>query len=75
MRRITIDNSNVGRVCQIRRMQTTITQREVADETGYSFQTVSAFERGKLRSMDLLIWYMLNIGVTLEDISRCTKSE
>lgn len=75
MRRITVDNSNVGKLCQIRRMCTPITQKEVADETGYTYQTVSAFERGKLRSMDLLIWYMLNLGVTVEDLRRCTKSE
>ena len=75
MRRITKDNSSVGRICQIKRMQTTVTQQEVAEETGYKYQTISAFERGKMRSMDLLIWYMLNIGVTVEDLRRCTKSE
>ena len=75
MRRITKDNSTVGKMCKIRRMQTTVTQREVADETGYSFQTISAFERGKLRSMDLLIWYMLNLGVSVEDVRECTESE
>lgn len=75
MRRITQDNSNVGRLCQIRRMQTTVTQKEVADATGYTYQTVSAFERGKLRSMDLLIWYMLNLGLSVEDLRRCTRSE
>ena len=75
MRRITKDNSDVGKLCQIRRMQTLVTQKDVAVETGYTYQTVSAFERGKLRSMDLLIWYMLNMGVTVEDLRRCTRSE
>lgn len=75
MRRITQDNSEVGRLCKIRRMQTIVTQKEVADETGYTYQTVSAFERGKLRSMDLLIWYLLNMGVTVEDLRRCTRNE
>lgn len=75
MRRITQDNSDVGRLCKIKRMCTNVTQKEVADETGYTYQTISAFERGKLRSMDLLIWYMLNMGVSVEDLRVCTKSE
>ena len=60
----------------MKRMQkTTATQKDVAEETGYTYQTISAFERGKMRSMDLLIWYMLNIGVTVEDLERWLKSE
>lgn len=75
MRRITKAYGGVGRMCQTRRMQSSVNQKEVAETTGYSVQTISAFERGKMRSMDLLIWYMLNLGVTLEDIVRCIKSE
>lgn len=41
------------------------TQREVADEIGYTRQNISLFELGKNPSLDILMWYVRH-GLVLE---------
>lgn len=57
---------NVPRLCQeYRKRILRVTQNRVAQETGYSPETVSAFENGRVNNARLLYWYICN-GLKLE---------
>lgn len=43
------------------------TQKDVADETGFSVGNVSAFETGRNDSTMIFIWYLKH-GMTLEQV-------
>lgn len=59
----------IGKTCKQHRENIGVTQAEVANELGVSFQYVSLFEQGKADSMFFLIWYMKN-GLILKDLIR-----
>lgn len=50
-----------------------VTQSRVAIETGYSPETVSAFECGRVNNAKLLYWYISN-GLKLEVNERAQKT-
>ena len=62
----------LGKICQKFRKELGYLQRDVAKDTGYSVENVSAFERGINDNSLILLWY-LSKGLTYSDIARCIK--
>lgn len=60
-------NKNLGLACQNFRRLKRIEQKQVAEETGYSLESVSAFECGRSNNAAILLWYFYN-GLSIEYI-------
>lgn len=54
----------IGDKCREHRRYLGITQRQVADELGYTSENISSFENGRNDNYRILFWYLAN-GVTL----------
>lgn len=48
----------IGIECKKLRESLNITQKQVADELGYSVKTISAFENGRNNNINILMWYL-----------------
>lgn len=57
----------IGKMCRELRMNKGMLQREVAADTHYSKENISAFENGRNRNTDILMWYIRN-GLDLEKL-------
>lgn len=60
----------IGRNCKKYREKIGYTQRQVADELGYSVENISAFENGRNSNMHIFSWYLkkgMEIEVALYD--------
>lgn len=53
--------------CQMFRMSIGKTQKDVAHDVGCTAQNVSAFETGKINSLSIFVWYILQ-GMDIERI-------
>lgn len=58
----------IGRRCRHARKEYHLTQKDIADRLNMSAQAVSSFERGVMGSMDLLIYYVVYLGVRLDGV-------
>lgn len=59
---------NIGRICKrYRQMVLRKSARAVAIATGYSTQTVYAFEQGRNHNYVFLLWY-LSQGLTIDEL-------
>lgn len=58
----------IGAVCRRARRRRDFTQKQVADMTGYSVENICAFEKGRNSNARLLLWYMLNTGLTINEL-------
>ena len=47
----------VGLMCKTYRRAIGFLQRDVAADTGYSVENISAFERGRNDNLEILLWY------------------
>ena len=50
----------VGQMCKRYRENHGITQKHVAEKTGYSEQNISSFETGRTNNLVLFLWYLDN---------------
>lgn len=64
-----MDNIIIGRICQKYRQEKGYRQKDVAADTGYTVENISAFERGITNNMKIFIWY-LSIGLTYEELKK-----
>lgn len=48
----------LGRKCKRLRKSLSKTQSDVANDTGYSFKSISAFENGRANNAIILLWYI-----------------
>lgn len=48
----------IGKACQCYRKYIGKTQKEVAIDTNYSVENVSAFENGRTNNFRILLWYV-----------------
>lgn len=54
-----MDNKELGRRCKLyRRYKLKATQNDVARDTGYSKNNISAFETGRNNNANILLWYI-----------------
>lgn len=58
----------IGRLCRRARRRRDLTQKQVAECTGYSVENICAFEKGRNSNSRLLIWYLLNTGLTVNEM-------
>ena len=58
---------DVGRRCKQFRVDRGYYQMDVATETGYSVENVSAFETGRNDNARILLWYFAH-GMNYEDL-------
>ena len=56
----------IGTVCQYHRRRLGYRQIDVAGETGYSSENISAFETGRNDNCKILMWYFEH-GLEMED--------
>lgn len=63
---------NVGNACKQYRKLIKALQTDVACDTGYSVETISAFENGRCNNAAVLLWYFYN-GMTTNYIERWKK--
>lgn len=47
----------ISAACQAYRRRVGVTQSRVAVDTGYSVESVSAFENGRINNLMLYLWY------------------
>lgn len=62
-----INLKELGRRCKRFRMSHGYIQMQVAEDTGYSKENVSAFETGRNDNSRILLWYVLH-GLTIDDL-------
>ena len=60
-------NKALGKACQNFRKLKMKEQKDVAADTGYSIENVSAFENGRINNAAILLWYFYN-GLSIEYI-------
>lgn len=58
----------VGKICQECRKEKHKLQQEVAEDTGYSVENISAFENGRNDNLKIFLWYICNTDLTTDDI-------
>lgn len=58
----------IGKACQCYRKKIGKTQREVAEDTHYSVENISAFENGRTNNFRILLWYVAH-GLNVYNIS------
>ena len=52
------DLKMLGRRCKNLRRSLSKTQTDVANETGYTSKSISAFENGRVNNAIILLWYI-----------------
>lgn len=52
------DLKTLGRKCRSLRRSLSKTQSDVANETGYTSKSISAFENGRVNNAIILLWYI-----------------
>lgn len=57
----------VGLMCKTYRRAIGFRQIDVAADTGYSVENISAFERGRNDNLEILLWYFDN-GMTYKHL-------
>lgn len=60
----------IGKLCQEYRKDKGITQKDVAEDLGYTIANISKFEHDKNHNYDILLWYInhgLNINKESEE--------
>lgn len=57
----------IGLVCKLWRIRAGIKAIDVANATGYSSATITAFESGNNNNMYLLLWY-IKLGMPIDEI-------
>lgn len=62
-----VDNKELGKICQKFRRRQGISQLNVAIETGYSVENISAFECGRNNNVLIFLWYVYH-GMTAKNI-------
>lgn len=65
-----VNLKELGRICKLARAGRGYFQRQVAEDTGYTIENVSAFENGRNDNSRLLLWYFEH-GLTYDDIKEC----
>jgi len=53
-----IDLKILGQKCRSLRKSLNVRQYEVANETGYTVKSISAFENGRVNNAIILLWYI-----------------
>lgn len=61
----------IGKVCRSARRRRDLTQSQVAQITGYSVENICAFENGRNRNMNILLFYIVECGVSLNELRGC----
>lgn len=56
----------IGEMCKQFRREHGYLQKDVAIDTGYSFENVSAFENGRNDNGRIFLWYLLK-GLNVKD--------
>lgn len=69
---VTMSLLYLGKKCQEYRNQIGFYQRHVADETGYSIESISAFENGRSDNARILLWYFEH-GLTVDFIKGVSR--
>ena len=65
------DMAKIGKVCRRARRRRDYTQKQAAIETGYSTENICGFEHGRNCNAKLLLWYMLECGLTIDELKGC----
>lgn len=66
----------LGRKCKSLRRSLSKTQSDVANETGYTSKSISAFENGRVNNAIILLWYInhgLEGGLNHGNKETCNK--
>lgn len=66
-----INLKEIGKRCQTYRKSISILQTQVAEETGYSTENVSAFENGRNDNIRIFSWYLLRGLDARKTLSDC----
>lgn len=61
----------VGKLCRRARRRRDYTQKHIAQETGYSVESICGFEHGRSCNAKLLLWYLLECGLTIDELKGC----
>lgn len=64
---VVMNLKEIGRNCKKYRKSCGLLQVDVAQDTGYSTENISAFETGRNDNMRLLLWYFSK-GMTYQDL-------
>lgn len=64
-----MDKKELGTQCRDFRKSIGYTVEQVANESGYTKGHISNFERGRVSSTNVLLWY-LNKGMEVKDIGK-----
>lgn len=62
-----VDLKNLGLKCKKFRVSLGVLQSDVANDTGYSLENISAFETGRNDNARILLWYFMH-GMTVDHI-------
>lgn len=62
-----VDLKNLGLKCKEFRVSLGVLQSDVANDTGYSLENISAFETGRNDNARILLWYFMH-GMTIDYI-------
>lgn len=62
------DMVKLGKLCRRARRRRDITQKQVASATGYSVENICGFEHGRSANAKLLLWYIFEMGLTIDEI-------
>lgn len=62
-----VDLKNLGLKCKEFRVSLGVLQSDVANDTGYSLENISAFETGRNDNARILLWYFMH-GMTIDHI-------
>lgn len=62
-----VDLKNLGLKCKEFRVSLGVLQSDVANDTGYSLENISAFETGRNDNARILLWYFMH-GMTVDHI-------
>lgn len=63
----------ISAACQAYRRREGIAQSRVAIDTGYSVESVSAFERGRTNNLMIYLWYANRGMDIMEEVRRLRK--
>lgn len=63
---VNVDMLAIGRACKEFRKSMGYLQLDVAFETGYSQEAISAFEQGRNDSAKIILWYFIH-GMQITD--------
>lgn len=57
---------DIALMCSLFRLKIGATQKDVAKETGYTVQSISAFENGRTNNAEIFSWY-IEKGLVMDD--------